>query len=86
MISEITQQTLETLEKCVKHGGIPSSRYCQHSAYHSQKSSQKAIQDLHFDRAGAAGGGDIRKVQLAGHCKHAVGVYDDGDKAGIGEG
>jgi hypothetical protein len=30
----------------------------------------------------AAGGGDIRGVQLAGHCKHAVGVCDDGDKAG----
>ena len=32
--------------------------------------------------AGAAGGGDIRGVQLAGGCKHAVGVCDDGDKAG----
>jgi hypothetical protein len=28
------------------------------------------------------GGGDIRGVQLAGCCKHAVGVCDDGDKAG----
>ena len=28
------------------------------------------------------GGGDIRGVQLAGCCKHAVGVRDDGDKAG----
>ncbi len=26
------------------------------------------------------GGGDIRGVQLAGCCKHAVGVCDDGDK------
>ena len=34
------------------------------------------------DLAGAAGGGDIRGVQLAGHCKYAVGVCDDGDKAG----
>jgi hypothetical protein len=36
--------------------------------------------DVHS--AGAAGGGDFRRVQLAGHCKHAVGVCDDGDKAG----
>jgi hypothetical protein len=32
--------------------------------------------------AGAAGGGDIRGVQLAGCSKHAVGVSDDEDKAG----
>jgi hypothetical protein len=32
--------------------------------------------------AGAAGGGDIRGVQLVGYCKHAVGVCDDGGKAG----
>ncbi len=34
--------------------------------------------------AGAAGGGDIRGVQLAGShgCKHAVGGCDDGDEAG----
>ncbi len=32
--------------------------------------------------AGAAGGGDIRGVQLAGYCKHTVGVCYDGDKAG----
>jgi hypothetical protein len=30
---------------------------------------------------GAAGGGDIRGVQLAGCCKHAVGVCDDEEKA-----
>ena len=35
-------------------------------------------------RAGAAGGGDIRGVQLAGCCKHAVGVCDDGGKANRG--
>jgi hypothetical protein len=29
----------------------------------------------------AAGGGDIRRVQLAGCCKHAVGDCDHGDKA-----
>ncbi len=28
--------------------------------------------------AGGAGGGDIRGVQLAECCKHAVGVCDDG--------
>ena len=32
--------------------------------------------------AGAAGGGDIRGFQLAGYCKHNVGVCYDGDKAG----
>ena len=32
--------------------------------------------------AGAVGGSGIRGVQLAGHCKHAVGVCDDEDKAG----
>ena len=31
---------------------------------------------------GVTGGGDIRGVQLAECCKHAVGVCDDGDKAG----
>jgi hypothetical protein len=37
--------------------------------------------------AGAAGGGDIRGVQLAGCCKHAVGVCDDGEKArGVDDG
>ncbi len=30
--------------------------------------------------AGAAGGGDIRGIQVTG--KDAVGVYDDGDEAG----
>ena len=40
-----------------------------------------AIQDLPFARAGAAGGGDIRGVQLAECCKHAVGVCNNGDKA-----
>jgi hypothetical protein len=35
------------------------------------------------DRMGElADGGDIRRVQLAGHIKHAVGVCDDGHKAG----
>jgi hypothetical protein len=42
----------------------------------------KRMQDLAFARAGAAGGGDIRGVQLAECCKHAVGVRDDGHKAG----
>jgi hypothetical protein len=32
--------------------------------------------------AGETGGGDMRGVQLAECCKHAVGVCDDGDKAG----
>ena len=32
--------------------------------------------------AGAAGGGDIRRVQLAECCSCAVGVCNDGDKAG----
>ena len=32
--------------------------------------------------AGAAGVGDIRGVQLAGCFQHAVGIWDDGDKAG----
>jgi hypothetical protein len=32
--------------------------------------------------AGAADGGYIRGVQLAGGCKHSVGVCDDGGKAG----
>ena len=36
--------------------------------------------------AGAAGGVDIRGVHLAGCCKHAVGVCDDGDKAGFKRG
>ena len=31
--------------------------------------------------AGAADGGDVREVQLADYCKHAVGVCDHGDKA-----
>ena len=38
--------------------------------------------DLPLARAGAESGGDTRGVQLAGACKHAVGVCDDGDKAG----
>ena len=33
-------------------------------------------------RAGAAGGGVMRGVQLAGGCKHAVVACDDGNKAG----
>jgi hypothetical protein len=37
------------------------------------------------DVAGGAGGGDIRGVRLVGGCEHAVGVCDDGDKAGEGE-
>ncbi len=32
--------------------------------------------------AGTAGAGDIRGVQLAGHCQHAVGVCDIGGKDG----
>ncbi len=32
--------------------------------------------------SGVAGGGDIRGVQVAGCCKHSVGVCDDGGKAG----
>jgi hypothetical protein len=32
--------------------------------------------------SGWAGGGDIRGVQLAAHCKHAVGVCDTGEKTG----
>jgi hypothetical protein len=31
---------------------------------------------------GAAGGSEIRGVQLAGWCKHAVGVCDNGNKTG----
>ncbi len=32
--------------------------------------------------AGGAGAGDIRAVQRAGCCKHAVGVCDNGAEAG----
>ncbi len=32
--------------------------------------------------AGETGGDDMRGVQLAECCKHAVGICDDGDKTG----
>ena len=60
---------LDTLENdLIRVRGVPASRHCQHYAYHGQK----AIQDLPFARTGAAGGGNIREVQLAGGCKHDV--------------
>jgi len=33
-----------------------------------------------FELERLAGGGDIREVQLAGHCKHNVVVCDNGDR------
>ena len=46
---------------------------------------KEALQNFHIATAGVAGGGDIRGVQLAECCKHAVGVCDDGDKAGAAD-
>ena len=67
------QHALDTLEKAAYRYEIrvmeafQPPRNCQHSAYHGQE----ATQYLPFARAGAAGGGDIRGVQLAATCKNA---------------
>ncbi len=67
------QHALDTLEKAAYRYEIrvmeafQPARNRQHSAYHGQE----AIHDLPFARAGAAGGGDIRGVQLAATCKNA---------------
>ena len=56
----------------------PQQIACQYSACHGQEQ----ILDLPFARARAAGGGDIRGVQLAGGRKHAVDVCENGTKPG----
>jgi hypothetical protein len=60
--------------------GLSASTNCQNFAYHGKT----AVHDLLFAAAGEGGGGDIRGAQLAGSCKHAVGVCDDGGKTGGG--
>ena len=49
---------------------------------HTTYPGKAALQFFHIATAGGAGGGDISGVQLAASCKYAVGVCDDGDKAG----
>jgi hypothetical protein len=66
-----------------QHARFWSPRNCQHSTHYGEAEVQSdRPSSVGAEAAGGAGGDDIRGVQLAGYCKHAVGVCDDGDKAG----
>ncbi len=55
------------------HGYLATSRNGQHSAHHGKMAISGEF---------TPGGGDVRGVHPAGNYKHAVGVCDNGDKAG----
>ena len=77
----LTQES-QTLEESALHNmhDFWSPRNCQHSRHYEEEEVQSDRSSSVVD--GAAGGDDIRGVQLVGGCKHTVGVCDDGDKAG----